>query len=180
MRGITTLVVIMFTLLTVNSTFAQARRLKQNEPRTPLATQEPPLRPNAAAKRIDSILAGGFQARLLARVLKLTDEQVLRMRQIRRRSAEEYIVLEAQIRTKRNALDKAIFAPTFNEEEVRQLATELARMEGQRVIMKTRIQSQIRQILTPEQIRILSELRSGLQEGNTETKPEASIEEPKQ
>jgi len=109
----------------------------------------------------EGFMGGGMQARLMARVLKLTPDQIKRMQQLRRRSIDEYVSLEEQIMTKRQSLEKAIYNETFNEEEVKQIAGELGRLEGQRILMRARIQSQIRLLLTPDQIRTINELRSG-------------------
>lgn len=134
----------------------------------------PRQRPNAA-RRMNNALGGGMQMRLWARVLKLNDEQIKRMRQIQRRSAPEYLSLEAQIREKRQSLERAIYNENFNAEETKQLAGELARLEGQRVLMKTRIQAEMRLVLTPEQIRIFKELRFG--EANSELSPDITPED---
>jgi Spy/CpxP family protein refolding chaperone len=164
---------------------AQARRLKQQNPAKQQRREEmreDRLRDRAEAnprKQMGQIFGGGIQVRLWARLLKLNEDQIMRMSQLRRRSMDAYIDLETQIRQKRQALERAIFSESFNEEETKQLADELARLEGQRVMMRSRIQSQLRQMLTPDQIRTYNEIRFGQpgsppaeNKSNGETDPE--------
>jgi Spy/CpxP family protein refolding chaperone len=165
---------------------AQGRRFKQPGPAQQQRREqkrEERLRDRAEAKpnqQMGNIFGGGIQARLWARLLKLSDDQIRRMQQLRRQSLSGYVDLESQIRQKRQGLERAIYSETYNEEEVKQLATELARLEGQRVLMRTRIQSQMRQMLTPEQVRTFNDLRFGSM-GNfpLDSKPDATTEENK-
>jgi len=171
---------------TVEASAAQGRRFKQPNPAQQQRREmkrEERLRDRAEAKpnqQMGNIFGGGVQMRLWARLLKLSDDQIKRMQQLRRQSIDGYVDLESQIREKRQGLEKSIYSETYNEEEVKQLANELARMEGQRVLMRTRIQSQIRQILTPEQVRTFNDLRYGpLSDFPTDSKPNATTDENK-
>lgn len=109
---------------------------------------------------------GGMQARVWARALKLTDEQIVRMRQIMRSSAENYISTQRQVQEKRLQLERATFSENINEEALKQMAIELGKLEGQMVFLRTRVQLQIRNILTPEQLKIYNELRFGFEPEN--------------
>ena len=170
----------------VEASAGQGRRFKQPNPAQQQRREmkrEERLRERAEAKpnqQMGNVFGGGVQMRLWARLLKLSDEQIRRMQQLRRQSIDGYVDLESQIRQKRQNLEKSIYSETYNEEEVKQFATELARLEGQRVLMRTRIQTQIRQILTPEQVRTFNDLRYGpLSDFPIDSKPNPAAEENK-
>ncbi|MBL8148398.1 MAG: hypothetical protein JNN15_00540 [Blastocatellia bacterium] len=165
---------------------AQNRRFKQSEAQAErqqkklerrqeklqdrINSGEQPMRPQQIGRALDGMFGGGIEARLWVRTLNLTQDQIRKMIFIRRRSSDEYLSLEGQIREKRLALDMALYSDQMNEEEVKQLAVELSRLEGQRVLMKTKIQAQIRSLLTPDQLKIVREMRFGA--GNSAPKNE--------
>jgi Spy/CpxP family protein refolding chaperone len=109
---------------------------------------------------------GGLSMRAWVKLLKLNNEQLQRFQQIRRNSAMSYLQLQVQIRRKNQELQRTIYNETYNEEAIKQVAIELARLEGQRMLMRARIQTQIRQVLTTEQVRTLNDLRSGSNEAD--------------
>ncbi len=117
-------------------------------------------------RQVAQAMAGFFggsplEARLWMRVLNVQGEQIRRMQALRRQASEQYLSLERSIRDRRMELDRAIYSESFKEEEVKRLAAELARLEGERVLMRTRIQTQMRMILTPEQLKTFRDLRFG-------------------
>ncbi len=112
-------------------------------------------------KRANAGFGGGIQMRVWARALKLTNEQLKRMRQTMRIAAENYISIEKQAIQKRQELERATFSENFNEESVKQMALDLAKLEGQIIVMRTKVQIQIRGILTSEQLKLYNELRFG-------------------
>lgn len=119
------------------------------------------LRPKAAKKQMQGAFGGGVQMRMWARLLKLSPEQIQRMRRLQRANAQGYLDIEAQIRNKRQDLELAIFSETLNEDSVRQLTNDLTRLETQRIVMRTRIQVQIRQVLTSDQLKTFNDVRFG-------------------
>lgn len=132
-------------------------------------------------RQVTQAMAGFFgsnpmEARLWIYVLNLQGEQIRRMQGLRRQTSEQYLTLERNIRDRRIELDRIIYSEPFNEEEVKRLATELARLEGERVLMRTRIQTQMRLILTPEQLKTFRSLRFG----NAAQGEKPPVEEPQQ
>jgi Spy/CpxP family protein refolding chaperone len=118
---------------------------------------------------------GGLPLRAWVKLLKINNEQLQRFQLIRRNSAMDYLRLQLQIRRKNQELQRTIYSETYNEEAIKQVATELARLEGQRMLMRARIQAQIRQVLTTEQVRALNDLRTGSAEDDLgEDKPAAT------
>ncbi|KAF0247685.1 MAG: hypothetical protein FD167_2922 [bacterium] len=113
-------------------------------------------------KNLNPGFGGGMQARVWARALKLTDEQIIRMRQVMRVSAENYLLTQKQVQEKRFQLEQATFSETLNEEVLKQIAIDLGKLEGQQILLRTKVQVQIRNILTSEQLKLYNELRFGL------------------
>ncbi|MCS6884156.1 MAG: Spy/CpxP family protein refolding chaperone [Acidobacteriota bacterium] len=138
-------------------------REQQRQERLLMMERRPLVGDKLLAETIGPLFGNSIiEARLWAHVLRIQPEQLLRIQALRSEIADQYLHLEANIREKRSALDRAIYADKLDEELIKQLAEELARLEGERVLIRTRIHSKIRQILTPEQIRIVRELRYGL------------------
>lgn len=143
---------------------AQERRLQQRQERF-AAKQERFNQKLGKRSGIENAFGGGAMMRVWVRALKLNEEQIFRMRQIMRASGENYINLEAQIREKRAELDRAIFSENLNEEALKQMVGELAKLEGQSLAIRTRVQVQIRNVLTSEQLKLYNELRFGTGRG---------------
>jgi Spy/CpxP family protein refolding chaperone len=106
---------------------------------------------------------GGPQARnnqvkkqqLRARVMQaigLTPEQRQRMQQIQRDHEEERIVAGRRLREARRALDRAIMSERYDEMTVKRATDELANAQADRIRIESRVRSEIRGILTTEQI----------------------------
>lgn len=157
----------------------QMMRAERREERMQRADDYRQPQPN---RQMAQAMAGFFgsnpiEARLWMRILNLQGEQIRRMQMLRRQTSEQYLELERNIRDRRVELDRAIYSEPFNEEEVKRLAAELARLEGERVLMRTRIQAQMRLILTPEQLKTFRELRFGNPAQQSEKPP---VEEPQQ
>lgn len=158
--------VLLIGFLTSNVSFVQAqgRRLQQRQERF-AAKQERFSQKLGKRSGIENAFGGGAMMRVWARALKLNEEQIFRMRQIMRASGENYINLETQMRDKRAELDQAIFSENLNEEALKQMVGELAKLEGQSLAIRTRVQVQIRNVLTLEQLKLYNELRFGTGRG---------------
>ncbi len=109
---------------------------------------------------LDAIFRGFYESKLLIRALNLTPEQMGRMRAMQREVGPSLIAAQRIIRQRRIALEDAIFNPETDEAAIEQLAKELAQAEGRALLIRTRMQFQIRQILTPEQLKTFNELRN--------------------
>lgn len=109
---------------------------------------------------LDAIFRGFYESKLLIRALNLTPEQMGRMRAMQREVGPSLITAQRIIRQRRAALEDAIFNPEADEAAIEQLAKELAQAEGRALLIRTKMQFQIRQILTPEQLKTFNELRN--------------------
>lgn len=175
LKGVKTLVfALLAIILIVNVSFAQnpGKRLRERFGNNDLKQERMEMKQERlgmkqerlrqqAGKNLTPGFGGGMQSRVWARALKLTDEQIMRMRQVMRASAENYLSLQRQMQQKRVQLEQATFSETLNEETLKQMAVELGKLEGQQVILRTRVQVQIRNILTAEQLKLYNELRFG-------------------
>lgn len=109
---------------------------------------------------LDAIFRGFYESKLLMRALNLTQEQMGRIRTIQREHGPTLITAQRIIRQRRIALEDAVFNPNSDEATIEQLAKELAQAEGRALMIRTKMQFQIRQILTPEQLKTFNDLRN--------------------
>lgn len=103
--------------------------------------------------------AGFFQERM-AKVLKLTDAQQIRIKTISDAEQEQLKPLFDKMHESRKLLMQAAEATVFDEAVVRALAAGQARIEVELTVSRTRVQNQINAILTPDQRELLKNLRS--------------------
>jgi Spy/CpxP family protein refolding chaperone len=92
---------------------------------------------------------------LRARVMQaigLTPEQRQRMQQIQRDHEEERIVAGRRLREARRALDRAIMSERYDEIAVKRATDELASAQADRIRIESRVRSEIRGVLTTEQV----------------------------
>jgi len=95
------------------------------------------------------------QQLLRARVMQalgLTADQNARIRNIHVSHEDERIELGRRIRQARQALDRAIMNDRFNEAEVRRATDELVAAQGERVRLESRLRTEVRNVLTPDQV----------------------------
>ena len=104
--------------------------------------------------------------------LGLTPDQRMRMQEIRRSHEDEAITTGRRLRQARAALDRAIMNENFNEEVVRRATEELAAAQTDKIRLESRIRSQVRGVLTLEQVqefnRLERELRREMQQQKRE------------
>ena len=120
---------------------------------------------------VKSFGGGGGQMRVWARALKMTNGQVRQWRQIMRGSLEQVFDVDDQLRGKRRELELATFNETLKEEQVKQLVSDIGKLENQKLMLKTKVKLQMRQVLTTEQLHIYNELRFGINSDIEEDKP---------
>ncbi len=94
--------------------------------------------------------AGPMSGRMF-RNLDLTDEQRAEIKKIMEAERSIMQPVHEQLRENREALNAATKAGQFNEAEVTKLAEKQGDLMAQVIISRERVQSQIWQILTPEQ-----------------------------
>ena len=91
--------------------------------------------------------------------LNLTDEQKTEVRKILEAERSVMQPVHQQLRENRDALNAATKDGQFNEAEVAQLAQKQGELMAQLIVSRERVQSQIWQVLTPEQRDKLSKWR---------------------
>lgn len=107
----------------------------------------------------ESLLRNPYESRLLAAALGLTEDQQTRIRQVYRQHGLTMASAFKDMRARRFALDEALFSDEFNEATVNQRAKDLAEAQTQLLMIQTKVQSQLRQILTTDQLHKFMELR---------------------
>jgi Spy/CpxP family protein refolding chaperone len=104
--------------------------------------------------------------------LALTQDQRLRMQEIRRGHEDETISTGRRLRQARAALDRAIMSENYREEDVRRATDELAAAQADKIRLESRIRAQVRGVLTLEQVqefnRLQRELRREMQQQRRE------------
>lgn len=84
--------------------------------------------------------------------LDLTPDQNARIRSIHVSHEDERIELGRRIRQARQGLDRAIMNDRFNQADVRRATEELAAAQGDRIRLESRLRSEVRNVLTPDQV----------------------------
>lgn len=100
-----------------------------------------------------------YESRLLVRVLGLTPEQRRQMQEVRRQEGPTLNAARREVFRRRQALTEAIYSVETSESLVEQCARDLAAAEANLIQLRARMQYRIRMVLTPDQVRILNELR---------------------
>ncbi len=120
--------------------FAQEEGAQQNEARPADAGQ------------------GGQDGELIRR-LKLTPDQIRRIREIRQQSAEEMRLSRQRMLQATRALDEAIYADSVSEAEVETRAHDMSSAQSEVVRLRALTELRIRRVLTPEQLNTLRAIR---------------------
>lgn len=134
----------------------QPNRPKQEINQKPGAAGNPD---NKMRPMFDTFIRNPYEAKLLAAALGLTEDQQTRIRDVYRQYGPSMVNLLRDMRQKRLALDDALFNDEYNEGLVNQRAKEFVDAQSQVVLLQTKIQAQIRQILTTDQLHKFIDLR---------------------
>src|SRR6185503_4301568 len=102
------------------------------------------------------------QRQQLIEALGLTSDQRIRLGEIRRNLDDEQISIGRRIRQARNALDRAIMSPNYNEALVRSYTEELATAHADQIRFQSRLRVQLRNVLTSDQVIRLRQLEQDL------------------
>ena len=94
--------------------------------------------------------------------LGLTPDQRMRLGEIKRNVDDEQISIGRRIRQARNALDRAIMSPNYNEALVRSYTEELAAAHADQIRFQSRLRVQLRNVLTSDQVIRLRQLEQDL------------------
>ncbi|MGQ9898402.1 MAG: Spy/CpxP family protein refolding chaperone [Acidobacteriota bacterium] len=101
-----------------------------------------------------------YESRLLIRVLGLMPEQRRQIQEIRRQEGPTLNAARREVLRRRQALTEALYGTESSESLVEQCARDLASAEANLTQLRARMQYRIRMVLTPDQVRILNELRA--------------------
>ena len=107
--------------------------------------------------------------------LQLSDEQMLRVREIKERNAIDLANLKQQLDSHVAELKRMLEQEPADRQRIEQLVQEVGRLQTQRVRVQTHTIYEIRSILNPEQKRILKSFRRGTREGGS-LEPEFTVE----
>ncbi|MBI4750128.1 MAG: periplasmic heavy metal sensor [Acidobacteria bacterium] len=143
-------------VVATSSALAQQPPASQVRPKADQAESEPY---NSRQPVFESLLRNPYESRLLAAALGLTEDQQIRIRQVYRQHGLAMASAFKDMRARRFALDDALFSDEFNEAAVNQRAKDLAEAQTQLLMIQTKVQSQLRQILTTDQLHKFMELR---------------------
>src|SRR5262249_42574757 len=82
----------------------------------------------------------------------LRQDQRQRMQEIRKSHDDEVISAGRRLRQARAALDREIMSETYSEAAVHRATEELAQAQADKIRLDARIRSEVRGVLTPEQV----------------------------
>ncbi len=109
------------------------------------------LGPEAANKNLNP--KQRFIRQQLMDALSLTPDQRQRINGIHNSHQDEAIAVGQRLRQARQKLDRALWTENYNEGQVKQLSEELAQAQADQIRLQFRVNSEIRNIITNEQIR---------------------------
>lgn len=95
--------------------------------------------------------------------LDLTQEQKDQVKAIQDKHKEEFRSVRQKIQEGKKALDEAINADTFNEQKIREASGALSANMETEAVLQGKIFSEIRAVLTPEQIEQMKKMREDRQ-----------------
>lgn len=138
---------------------------------------QPKLKPN---QRQQLLRAKVMQA------LGLTPDQNTRIRSIHVSHEDERIELGRRIRQARQGLDRAVMNDRFNEAEVRRATEELVAAQGDRTRLESRVRTEVRNVLTPDQVmrfhqlerELRREMKEQMRDQEQQTGPQGPVRPP--
>jgi Spy/CpxP family protein refolding chaperone len=110
-----------------------------------------PLGPNQIRKQ-------QLQMRVM-QAIGLTPAQRMRMQEIRRSHEDDLAAAGRRLRLSRQALDRAIMSEPYNEAEVRRATEALAAAQADKIRIDASVRSQVRGVLTAEQVQRFNQLQ---------------------
>jgi Spy/CpxP family protein refolding chaperone len=113
---------------------------------------------NGAGDAAQEATAGEQNANL-ADQLKLTPEQVGRIATIREQTKDERRLVNQRVREAQRALEDAIYSDNANETLIEERARELSAAQAEALRLRSRMEWNVRRVLTPEQLTALRSIR---------------------
>jgi len=95
--------------------------------------------------------------------LGLTQDQRLRIQEIRRNHDDDIIAAGRRLRQARQALDGAIMTEPYNEAAVRRATEALANAQADKIRLDAGVRAQVRGVLTSDQVRLFNQLQRQMQ-----------------
>lgn len=146
-----------------SDTDPQFGRQRNRFPGDPRGVNRPPLGPQTGprAGALDQNRKRELQRRLM-QAIGLSDQQRMRMQEIRRSHEDEAIAIGRRIRQARAALDRAIMGEPYDEAAVRRATEELAAAQADRIRLEAWTRAEVRGVLTTDQVLKFHELERQL------------------
>jgi Spy/CpxP family protein refolding chaperone len=136
----------------------------------PQAGRDRPLKPNQVKRQ-------QLQQRVM-QAIGLTPAQRMRIQDIRRSHDDDVISAGRRIRQARQALDRAIMSESYNDAEVRRATEALAAAQADKIRLDANVRSQVRGVLTSEQVQRFHQLQREMRRDMREQQREQEREGP--
>ncbi|HXI92806.1 MAG TPA: Spy/CpxP family protein refolding chaperone [Blastocatellia bacterium] len=118
----------------------------------------PPFGVPQAGRNPNQLRKQQLQQRVM-QAIGLTPAQRMRIQEIRRSHDDDLISAGRRLRQARQALDRAIMSETYSEPEVRQATEALAAAQADKIRLDANVRSQVRGVLTPDQVQRFHQLQ---------------------
>ena len=148
--------------LTLFQTGGQIRR-NNRLPGVQRGVNRPPVGDPQAGRNPNQIKKQQLQQRLM-QAIGLTPEQRTRMQEIRRNHEDESLAAGRRLRQARQALDRAIMSEPYSEAEVHRSTEALAAAQADKIRLDASVRSQVRGVLTPDQVQRFHQLQRELRQ----------------
>jgi Spy/CpxP family protein refolding chaperone len=148
------LLILLIALVAAGSAFGQ-RRVNQGQRNPRIFNPQPRQRPFPGPRKNQPPFGPGQKAKaqqMLMQAIGLTDNQRLRMAEIRRVNEDDVISAERRFRQARNALDRTIMSEEYDERLINQRIEEFVAAQAEATRQRARVRAQLRSVLTTEQI----------------------------
>jgi len=136
----------------------------------PQAGRDRPLKPNQVKRQ-------QLQQRVM-QAIGLTPAQRMRIQDIRRSHDDDVISAGRRIRQARQTLDRAIMSENYSEAEVRRATEALAAAQAEKIRLDANVRSQVRGVLTTEQVQRFHQLQREMRRDMREQQREQEREGP--
>ena len=118
----------------------------------------PPFGVPQAGRNPNQLRKQQLQQRVM-QAIGLTPAQRMRIQEIRRSHDDDLISAGRRLRQARQALDRAIMSESYSEPEVRRATEALAAAQADKIRLDANVRSQVRGVLTPDQVQRFHQLQ---------------------
>lgn len=106
------------------------------------------------------LFGSSFQIAMIARHLDMTDEQKAQLREVLDAARPEADRLADEMVNNRHSMKAFRESDSYSEEDIRAIADEKGRLIADMMVLHARVHTQIKSILTPEQLERFEKMRS--------------------